>query len=74
MQVIEINWLSDSMDCETCGTSYADGAVVNFESDIPSIHMLPHAHCYDGDHYDAETIYKEILRRLGYTVKDVYHD
>lgn len=73
MQVIEINWLSDSMDCETCGTSYADGAIVRFEDGV-QIHMTPHAHCYDSDHYDSDTVYKEILRRLGYTVKDTYRD
>lgn len=71
---VQIKWMSDHHECETCGTSYADGAIVTFENTIPAIHMIPHAHCYDGEDYDAETVYKEILRRLGHTVKDIYND
>jgi hypothetical protein len=70
---IEINWLTDTFECDDCGVSFADGAIVRFEDGV-EIHMIPHAHCYDGDHYNSETIYKEILRRLGHTVKDNYRD
>lgn len=67
---IKIELLTDSWDCDTCGFSDAYGALVYFD-DTLVIDMSPHAHCYAGDSYTDEDIFKAILSKLGHTVEVV---
>jgi len=67
MQEIKIKWLSDTYDCDTCGTSWAEGAEITMPDGTISI--LPAiAHCYDGESYDSTYVYEAILYKLGYKV------
>ena len=70
---INIEWLSDqSDDCETCGVSWAEGAKVSFEdSEIADLEMIPSAHCFGGDHYNADEVFKAIIAHLGHEVIDL---
>lgn len=64
---IEIEWISDSNDCETCGGGYASGAVVKFDGDVV-VDMTPHAHCFDSVDYSADQVHAAILDLLGHEV------
>lgn len=68
MSHIKIEWLSDTHDCETCGASWAEGARVTIDGEL-ALDLEPHAHCYDGDNYEREDVFKRILERLGHTVE-----
>jgi hypothetical protein len=64
-----IEWLSDYSDCETCGGNYADGARVTIDG-VEALELIPHAHCYGGDHWSELDVYKLIFARLGHTLED----
>lgn len=68
--MIEIKWLYDEHDCETCGWNCARGAVVHLNGE-QILNLEPVAYCYNGVDYSEETIYKMILDRLGYEVKEI---
>lgn len=65
MAKIEIEWLHDARDCETCGGGYAQGAVV-FVDDIEAIRLEPQAACYDGVSYEDDEVYRRIFAHLGH--------
>lgn len=68
MSIITIEWLSDTYDgCETCGTSWAEGARVFIDGEM-ALDMSPSAYCFGGAHYDQSDVYERILRHLGHTV------
>ena len=69
---IRIETLTDSWDCDICGPAYAYGARVYFDDKL-AIDMSPTAHCYDGDSYTEEEIFKAILSKLGHTVEVLWH-
>jgi hypothetical protein len=64
---IRIERLTDSHDCETCGPSWAEGALVYIDGTL-TLELEPHAHCYDGDDYQDSDIFGKILEHLGHTV------
>jgi hypothetical protein len=64
---IEIEWISDSHDCETCGGSYAEGAVVKFDGDVV-VDMTPFAHCFDSVNFTSDQVHSAILELLGHEV------
>lgn len=69
MSAILINWLSDTYDgCETCGTSWAEGARVFVDGKL-ALDLEPTAHCHSGAHYDQADVYDRLLRHLGHTVE-----
>lgn len=70
MQSIKIKWLSDKHDCDTCGSSWAEGAEVTMP-DGNVLTFTPIAHCFDGQSFDQQYIYEAILRELEY---DTYHE
>lgn len=72
MARIHIQWLSDDWDCETCGTSYAEGAVVTITRPdrVEVINMEPSAHCYDGVSFDRDEVFRRILKELGHEVTE----
>ncbi len=65
---IKIEWLTDQMDCETCGPSWAEGAKVYFDDKFV-IDMQPSAACFDGASYSDADVYDAILKELGHTVE-----
>jgi hypothetical protein len=67
MQSIGIEWRSDWYDCETCGPSYAEGALVKLNGGT-ILDLKPVAHCYAGQSWDREQVYRLILEHLGYAV------
>jgi len=73
VEKIKITWLTDEHDCETCGSNYANGAIVNI-GDHVTIVMQPSAHCYNGVNYNPEEVYNRILSELGYVVEEVTND
>ena len=66
---IEIEWLSDSYDCDDCGMSWAEGAIVFFNG-VKVLDLTPSAHCYDGINYERDEVYRQILAELGHTVEE----
>jgi hypothetical protein len=66
-RIIKIKWLYDDHDCETCGSSYAEGAVINING--KEIELEPLAHCFGGTTYDERKVFETILKELGYTVE-----
>lgn len=67
---IWVEFISDSSDCDTCGSNWAQGAVVKFE-DGRQLDMSPMAACYGGTHYDDVSVYQAILEELGHEVIEV---
>jgi hypothetical protein len=66
--LIRIEWCTDESDCDDCGPSYAEGAVIHIEGREP-IEMLPSAHCFDGTSYSSTEVYTRLLEELGYRVE-----
>lgn len=66
---IHIQWLSDSHDCETCGSDYSEGAIVSFDGE-QAISLIPVAHCFDNRTWDSGEVYNAILEKLGHTVSE----
>jgi len=67
---ILITWLYDTYDCETCGSDWAEGAIVHIDGE-EILHLQPIAHCYDGVTYTRGQVYQKILDHLGYVVEEV---
>lgn len=70
MKTIKIEWLSDSHDCETCGTSWANGANVWIDG-VLSLELHPYAACFCGSDFPSDEVYKAIIQKLGYKVEEV---
>ncbi len=74
MPKIEIEWLSDSNDCEQCGGGYAQGARVTLDGE-PLLELIPRASCFGSkDDWDTDQVYALILRALGYEASARYGD
>lgn len=65
---ITIERLYDQYDCDTCGYSSAEGAIVMFDGK-EVISMLPQAHCYAGKDYTDDIIFEAIFNKLGHTLE-----
>lgn len=70
MKQIKIVELFDESDCETCGSSYAEGYKVYMDGELVSSY-IPVAHCYDSESYEIQDVFKDIFERLGYELKIV---
>lgn len=57
----KIEHLSDSSDCETCGTSYATGYVI-YKGEEVVVDKTPYAHCYSGSEYYNHNPFYDILK------------
>lgn len=64
---IQIEWLSDEHDCETCGASWAGGAVVRLNGK-EVLDLSPVAACYDESSYSVGQVFCRVLELLGYSV------
>lgn len=65
MAKIEIEWLEDSSDCETCSGGYAEGAVVKIDGKA-TLDMTPHASCFGGTSYSQDEVYQRVFAHLGH--------
>lgn len=65
---IKIKWLYDEYECDNCGYTSAEGALVTFE-DGRQLHLKPVAHCYEEQSWSTEDVYLEILKELGYELE-----
>jgi len=68
-RALKIEWLTDSSDCETCGTNYAEGAVVTLDGET-LLDLQPVAHCHGGAHWSESEVYALVLDRLGYALTE----
>ena len=64
---LEIEWLYDDYDCEMCGHSYAEGAIVRLDNAV-IMELLPNAHCYSSESYEAEEVFVTLLESFGFDV------
>lgn len=72
MANVRIEWLHDSYsDCETCGTSYAEGARV-YVDDRLVIDLTPVAHCTNPAHYSEQEVFGRVLEHLGHSYQDSF--
>lgn len=72
MSNLKIEWLSDSSDCETCGSAWAGGAVVtDLDSGNVVLELLPIASCFGGDDWSESDVFRELLKVLGHTVQEI---
>lgn len=66
---IQIEWLSDYSDCETCGGSYSEGARVTGAVELD---LIPRASCFGGDHWSTDDVFRLIFEKLGYQLETTY--
>ena len=70
MAKVKIECLSDYSDCETCGSSYAQGGRIWINDDLVWA-VVPNAHCLGGDAYGLEEILIIALEKLGFEFEEV---
>lgn len=63
----KIIWLEDSHPCETCGSNYAAGYVIEKDGQI-IVAKTPVAHCFSGSDYNPSEAYTDILKDAGIEV------
>ena len=73
MAHIQIKWLWDEIDCETCGFDSALGAEVRIDGQ-QRLCLDPRAHCYDGMSYSETDVMLAILRELGHSVENLNYE
>lgn len=66
---IDIEWLEDSNNCDTCGLNWASGARVKLNG-VVILDLQPHASCFGGDDWTVQDVFRELLAELGYSVTD----
>lgn len=71
MSKIEIKWIYDEHDCDTCGSSYAEGAIVKIDGKEALV-LEPFAHCFDDQSFSETEVFEKILEHLGHEV--VFYD
>ena len=64
---LEIDWLTDDHDCESCGSAFSQGAEVRLNGKV-MLSLLPLAMCFGSESYHEIDIYQAILNHLGFTV------
>ena len=67
---IEIRWILDEYDCETCGASSAEGAIVSLDGK-ELFRLDPVAHCYNSTYHTEKDVYHRLLETLGYQVTEI---
>lgn len=71
MKNIKITHISDSMDCETCGSSYASGYRIEIDGEVV-VDKTPCAHCYDGTDYDRDNAFEDLSNVLAERLMSTY--
>lgn len=62
---LEIEWLYDQYECDMCGPSYAEGAIVRLDN-VVIMELIPHAHCYSSESWEAEEVFVQLLESFGF--------
>ena len=68
-----IEFMYDSYDCETCGGDYAEGYQI-YKDGVMVVDKHPVAHCYDGNFYNQDEAYKDILKLEGVLIEVEYRE
>lgn len=66
---IEIEWLSESNDCDQAGCSggWGEGAIVKIDGE-EVVSLVPEISCFGGTSYSSDEVYAAILKHLGHEV------
>jgi hypothetical protein len=64
---LTISRLSDEHDCETCGSSWAEGAEVRLNGNL-ILNLVPCASCFGDTSYGDSEVLLAILEHIGYAV------
>ena len=70
---LDIRWLSDVCECECCGLSEAQGAVVELDG-MELLRLSPSAHCTDPTSYTEAFVYYSILKAMDFTIKESFDE
>lgn len=66
----QIQTVFDDYDCETCGSSYAEGFVITEEGNpLPIVNLIPLAHCTRSKEFELSDALAHILKKLGHEVE-----
>jgi len=62
---IEINWLSESSDCDQpgCSGGYSEGVIVKVDGKT-IIELIPVATCFGGESWDRDQVWAMVLDKL----------
>lgn len=72
MKNIKITHISDSMGCETCGSSYASGYRIEIDGELV-VDKTPSAHCYDGvDYSEPHSAFEDLSNVLAERLMSTY--
>ena len=71
MKKLSIDWSYDEHECETCGCSYSEGAVVKLDDEI-ILDFPAHAHCFSMVNVGYEDILKSLCEHLNIKIEDNY--
>ena len=69
MDRLNIEWSSDDHDCETCGYSYSEGAVVKYNGKI-ILNKPACASCTDTVNVDYEDVLIALSEHLKISIKE----
>jgi len=69
--MINIKWLTDEHDCDSCGYTSAEGAIVTIDG-VEIFELEPVAYCFGSAEYSSETVYKMIIAHLGHEVRETF--
>ena len=64
MKKIEIERLFDDYECETCGSSYAEGGIVQIDGE-QILERIPRAYCYNDPSFTEMDLLVMSLKQLG---------
>lgn len=64
---IEIKVLTDVRDCETCGSSWAEGGFVYVDG-VMVLERIPSAHCYNSPSFSESDLLVMALTKLGHEI------
>lgn len=68
--MINVEWLHDESECDTCGSNYAQGAIVSLDGE-EIIRLEPHASCFGTEDWSAEEVMIKIINYLGHEVRSI---
>ncbi len=68
MADIKITEISDDCDCETCGSSWAEGYEVTIGG-YPFGNYTPLASCFGGNSYELSDVLKDLIKHFGHELE-----
>ena len=70
---IEIKWIFDDHDCDTCGNTWSSGAIIKFDGQ-EVMNLKPVASCFGGTHFDDTEVLRLIIEKLGHTITETNNE